>query len=250
MGLINKYYFNPKLRLVVFILFSLNCLSQTKQSKIFVFTRTCGYIHESIPKGVGVITELGLENNFIIKSSDDPRIFLSDELFSYDAIVFLSTTLDILNQEQQKNLIKFIQMGNGFVGIHAAADTEYDWPWYGKLVGAYFVSHPEGQPKATIKTLNKNSIFTNHLEDNWEIEDEWYNYQFINPNITPILNLDERSYEGGVNGKNHPITWYHEFDGGRSFYTGLGHLEKTFEDKRFKELLRKGILYATGQIKL
>ena len=141
-------------------------------------------------------------------------------------------------------------MGKGFVGIHAAADTEYDWPWYGKLVGAYFVSHPEGQPKATIKTLNKNSIFTNHLKDNWEIEDEWYNYQYTNPNINPLLNLDESTYQGGTNGKNHPITWYHEFDGGRSFYTGLGHLEKTFEDKRFKELLRKGILYATGQIKL
>ena len=98
----HKQYFNPKLMLVVFVLFSLNCLSQTKQSRIFVFTRTCGYVHESIPKGVGVITELGLENNFIIKSSDDPRIFLSDELFSYDAIIFLSTTLDILNQEQQK----------------------------------------------------------------------------------------------------------------------------------------------------
>ena len=183
-------------------------------------------------------------------NSDDDRIFLSDILFDYDAIIFLSTTFDILNVEQQKNLVKFIRMGKGFVGIHAAADTEYDWPWYGRLVGGYFVSHPEGQPKASINTLNKNSFFTNHLEDEWEIEDEWYNYQYTNPNITPLLNLDEDTYEGGTNGKNHPITWYHEFDGGRSFYTGLGHLEKTYEDERFKELLKKGILYATGQIKL
>ena len=247
---IHKDYFNTKLMLIVFVLFSLNCLSQNKQSKVFVFTRTCGYIHESIPKGVDLISELGKGNNFTVESSDDDRIFLSDILFDYDAIIFLSTTFDILNQEQQKNLVKFIRMGKGFVGIHAAADTEYDWPWYGKLVGGYFVSHPEGQPRASIHTLNKNSFFTNHLDDKWEIEDEWYNYQYTNPNITSILNLDERSYEGGVNGKNHPITWYHEFDGGRSFYTGLGHLEKTFEDERFKELLRKGILYATGQIKL
>ena len=247
---IHKDYFNTKLMLIVFVLFSLNCLSQNKQSKVFVFTRTCGYIHESIPKGVDLISELGKGNNFTVESSDDDRIFLSDILFDYDAIIFLSTTFDILNQEQQKNLVKFIRMGKGFVGIHAAADTEYDWPWYGKLVGGYFVSHPEGQPRASIHTLNKNSFFTNHLDDKWEIEDEWYNYQYTNPNITSILNLDERSYEGGINGKNHPITWYHEFDGGRSFYTGLGHLEKTFEDERFKELLRKGILYAAGQIKL
>lgn len=250
MGLINKYYFNPKLRLMVFILFSLNCLSQTKQSKVFVFTRTCGYIHESIPRGLDLISELGKENNFTVESSDDDRIFLSDVLFGYDAIIFLSTTLDILNVEQQKNLVKFIRMGKGFVGIHAAADTEYDWPWYGNLVGGYFVSHPEGQPMASIHTLNKNSFFTNHLDDEWEIEDEWYNYQFTNPNINPLLNLDESTYQGGTNGKNHPITWYHEFDGGRSFYTGLGHPAKTYEDKRFKELLKKGILYATGRIKL
>lgn len=250
MGLINKYYFNSKLRLVVFILFSLNCLSQTKQSKVFVFTRTCGYIHESIPRGLDLISELGKGNNFTVESSDDDRIFLSDKLFGYDAIIFLSTTLDILNVKQQKNLVKFIRMGKGFVGIHAAADTEYDWPWYGNLVGGYFVSHPEGQPMACIHTLNKNSFFTNHLDDEWEIEDEWYNYQYTNPNINPLLNLDESTYQGGTNGKNHPITWYHEFDGGRSFYTGLGHPAKTYEDKRFKELLKKGILYATGQIKL
>tara|TARA_B100001057_G_scaffold105316_2_gene102890 strand:+ start:9306 stop:9905 length:600 start_codon:yes stop_codon:yes gene_type:complete len=197
-----------------------------------------------------LISELGKGNNFTVESSDDDRIFLSDVLFGYDAIIFLSTTLDILNVKQQKNLVKFIRMGKGFVGIHAAADTEYDWPWYGNLVGGYFVSHPEGQPMACIHTLNKNSFFTNHLDDEWEIEDEWYNYQYTNPNINPLLNLDESTYQGGTNGKNHPITWYHEFDGGRSFYTGLGHPAKTYEDKRFKELLKKGILYATGQIKL
>ena len=239
-----------KLNFLLFLLITLNGFSQIKKDKVLVFTRTCGYIHESIPAGVNVISELGKGNNFTVESTDDDRVFLSDTLFDYDAIVFLSTTLDILNVEQQKNLVKFIKMGKGFVGIHAAADTEYDWPWYGKLVGGYFVSHPEGQLKASIHTLNKNSFFTNHLDDKWEIEDEWYNYQYTNPNINPLLNLDENTYEGGTNGKNHPITWYHEFDGGRSFYTGLGHPVKTYEDERFKELLKKGILYATGQIKL
>ena len=204
-----------KLNFLLFLLITLNSFSQIKKAKVFVFTRTCGYIHESIPTGLSVILELGKGNNFKVESSDDDRVFLSDTLFDYDAIVFLSTTSDILNVEQQKNLVKFIKMGKGFVGIHAAADTEYDWPWYGKLVGGYFVSHPEGQPKASIHTLNKNSFFTNHLDDKWEIEDEWYNYQYTNPNINPLLNLDENTYEGGTNGKNHPITWYHEFDGGR-----------------------------------
>jgi type 1 glutamine amidotransferase len=148
----------------------------------------------------------------------------------------------------QDNLKNFIRSGKGFVGIHAAADTEYDWPWYGRLVGAYFQSHPEGTPKATIHTTSNNTFFTSHLEKKWEIEDEWYNYNFRNLDIIPLLMLDENTYEGGINGNNHPITWYHEFEGGKSFYTGLGHQKETYEDARFQKLLENGILYAINRM--
>tara|TARA_B100001057_G_scaffold926_1_gene887 strand:- start:10337 stop:11086 length:750 start_codon:yes stop_codon:yes gene_type:complete len=241
---LNFYKCYYKFILIFTILFNINCFSQTKKSKVFVYTRTCGYIHESIPKGVSVISELGEKYNFNVDSSDDDRVFDSKILFDFDAVVFLSTTLNVLNSKQQKNLVKFIRSGKGFVGIHAAADTEYDWEWYGKLVGAYFISHPEGQPMACIKKLDGNSFFTDHINGDWKIKDEWYNYQFVNPNVIPLLNLDENSYKGGINGKNHPIAWFHEFQGGRSFYTGLGHLEETFDDKRFQMLILKGLIYA------
>ena len=137
----------------------------------------------------------------------------------------------------------FIRNGKGFVGIHSATDTEYNWGWYGKLVGAYFLDHPKIQ-EAKIQTINKEHISTRHLEDIWEIEDEWYNFKDFNPNINELLNLDEKSYSGGKNGEYHPITWYHEFEGGRSFYTALGHKGETYKDERFIQLLLGGILYA------
>ena len=244
-----------KIVLLSFLLFSfnenINCLNCSSQNSfsILVITEANGWVHDSIDAGMTLIKNIGERNNFNVYHSDDSSVITDNNLMDIRTIVFLNTTMEILTDDEQNIMENFIKGGKGFVGVHAAADTEYDWPWYGKLVGGYFVSHPEGQPRASIHTLNKNSFFTNHLDDKWEIEDEWYNYQFINPNITPILNLDERSYEGGINGKNHPITWYHEFEGGKSFYTGLGHQKETYEDARFQKLLENGILYAINRIK-
>ena len=139
----------------------------------------------------------------------------------------------------------FIKKGGGFVGIHSAADTEYEWEWYGNLVGAYFKSHPP-VTTAKIQTINNKHISTKHLDDLWEIKEEWYNYKNINPDITILLNLDESSYSGGTNGNPHPITWYHEYEGGKSFYTGLGHRAETYSDERFIKLLTGGILYVSN----
>ena len=162
-----------------------------------------------------------------------------------DVLIFLCTTLDVLNYEEEEIMKEFIRSGKGFVGIHSATDTEYDWDWYGKLVGAYFLNHPEIQ-KATITTLNNEHISTSHLNKTWEIEDEWYNFKDFKPYINELLNLDETTYEGGENGDYHPITWFHEYDGGRSFYTALGHKRETYQDERFIKLLLGGIIYASG----
>lgn len=235
------------LKIIALILFHIAVFSQTNslEKKILVYTHTNGYVHnEAIKQGVVLINEIGKNNGVKVVHSKTQKSFKSDQLLNYDAIIFLCTTLDVLDDLQQEKFIEFIHAGRGFVGVHAAADTEYDWPWYGQLLGAYFASHPKGTPKATIHTTSNNSFFTEHLEEKWAIEDEWYNYNFRNLNIIPLLMLDEKTYDGGVNGSNHPITWYHEFEGGRSFYTGLGHHGKTYKDERFQKLLEKGILYA------
>lgn len=212
---------------------------------VLIFTKTEGYRHQSIEKGVAVIKNLGKENKFNTHHSEEASLFMGSILNNYDLVLFLSTTGDVLNEQQQQAFEKYIQAGGSFMGIHAASDTEYDWPWYGKLVGAYFKDHPmdPNVRNATIKVKNKKHASTKHLSSKWKRADEWYNYKQINPEIKILLNLEEKSYEGGTNGKVHPIAWYHEFDGGKSFYTGGGHTEASFEEPDFVKHLLGGILY-------
>lgn len=213
--------------------------------KILVFTKTKGYHHESISAGALAIMKLGQANGFSVDTTSDARYFVEDSLKKYSAVVFLSTTGDVLNADQQVAFERYIQAGGGYMGIHAAADTEYDWPWYNKLVGAYFESHPK-QQKATINVIDKSHPAASFLPDKWERFDEWYNYKSVQPDIKVLANLDETTYEGGKMGDTHPFVWYHEYDGGRAFYTGGGHTKESYSDPLFLRHLAGGIKYAIG----
>lgn len=213
--------------------------------RVLVFTKTKGYFHESIPTGAAAIMQLGKGNDFIADTTSDARYFVDDSLKNYAVVIFLSTTGNVLNADQQVAFERYIQAGGGFVGVHAAADTEYDWPWYNKLVGAYFLSHPR-QQKATITILDKNSPATAMLPEKWERFDEWYNYRNVQPDLKVLANLEESTYEGGQMGDTHPFVWYHSFDGGRAFYTGAGHTKESYSDSMFLQHLAGGIKYAVG----
>jgi hypothetical protein len=116
-----------------------------EKPRVLVFSKTKGYRHQSIMAGKAALQKLGVDKGFEIDTTESSDVFTEDSLKKYKAVIFLSTTGDVLNQAQQNEFMRFIQAGGGYLGIHAAADTEYDWWWYGKLVGAYFKSHPEQQ---------------------------------------------------------------------------------------------------------
>lgn len=215
-------------------------------SRILVFTKTAGFVHNSIPDGVAAIRKMGGENNWVVDTTSDSTMFTENHLKQYKAIIFLSTTGNVLNNAQQTAFEKYMQSGGGYVGVHAAADTEYDWPFYNQVVGAYFLSHPQ-QQKAVIQVRDKSHPSTSMLPDRWERFDEWYNYKSIMPGIKVLATLDESTYQGGKNGDNHPIIWHHEVGGGRAFYTGLGHTKETFTEPLFLRHLHGGIRYAMGE---
>lgn len=217
--------------------------------QVLVFTKTGGYRHESIEKGVATLRMLGKANNFEIAHTEDSLQFNDKNLERYKLVIFLSTTGNILDDNGQAAFENYMKSGGNYMGVHAAADTEYDWPWYGKLVGAWFLSHP-GNPnvrEATIDVVDHDHPSTSFLGDTWTRTDEWYNYKNINPAIHVLLNLDETSYEGGANGENHPIAWYHTMDGGRAFYTGGGHTEESYDEPDFQKHLLGGIIYCLGR---
>lgn len=220
--------------------------TEEESGSILIFTKTEGFRHQSIETGVEAVSEIASENEMTTFHTENAAYFQPDSLARFDVVLFLSTTGNILNEQQQEAFEQFIQNGGGFVGIHAAADTEYEWPWYGDLVGAYFESHPEIQ-EATITVLDKSHPATSFLPDEWVRTDEWYNYKDINPDINVLMNLEESTYEGGKNGENHPTAWYHEFDGGRAFYTGSGHTEESYSDPQFRQHILGGINYVLGE---
>ncbi|RQO71941.1 Crp/Fnr family transcriptional regulator [Pedobacter sp. KBW06] len=227
------------------MMLSFNSNSFAKKKKILIFSKTAGFHHSSIPAGIMAIQRLAMENKFIADSTTDATKINTANLKQYAAVVFLNTTGDIFNEQQEKAFEQYIRSGGGFVGVHAATDTEYGWPWFGKLSGAYFVKHP-AQQVAELNVLNRNTISTKHLPEVWKRKDEWYNFKDISPDLKVLISINENSYTGGSNGANHPMAWYHDFEGGRSFYTGLGHTEESYTDPLFLQHLLGGIQYAMG----
>jgi type 1 glutamine amidotransferase len=210
---------------------------------VLIFSKTAGFHHNSIAVAIPAIIKLGQENGFSVDTTTNSALFTESNLKQYDAVIFLSTTGDVLNNEQQEAFKKYIESGKGFVGVHAATDTEYDWPWYGDLVGAYFSKHPK-QQQATLHVVDHNFIATKHLPETWSRFDEWYNFKYIAKGLHVLITIDEKSYEGGENGDNHPMSWYHDYDGGRAFYTELGHTEESYSDPLYLKHLLGGIKYA------
>ncbi len=215
--------------------------------RVLVFSKTAGFRHSSIPAGQQLFFELAKQHDFQVDTTEDASVFNQKDLEQYNVIVFLSTTGDILNAEQENALRQFMQAGGGWLGIHAAADTEYEWSWYNELVGAYFDGHPSDPNvrQATIVLEDSTHLSTAHLPQRWERSDEWYNYRNMQAFQT-LMRLDESTYEGGTNGDNHPIAWYREFEGGRMFYTGGGHTDESFAEPDFIQHLWGGLQYVAG----
>ncbi len=221
---------------------------RSEKPRILVFSKTAGFHHSSIPVGIKAIQDLGAANGFDVDTTTDANIFVEDTLKKYSTLVFLSSTGDLLEGNQETALERYMQAGGGFVGIHAASDAEYDWGWYGRMIGAYFMSHPH-QQQAKLIIKDKNHPSTDSLPDTWTRTDEWYNFKKISNDIHVLITIDEKSYEGGKNGDVHPMAWYHEFDGGRVFYTELGHTEESYADPLYLKHILGGIKYAIGENK-
>ncbi len=233
-------------------------VSAQKQFKVLLVTTTRGWHHESIHAGVLALQQLGVHNFFDVVLWEDPNGFTDKYLEQFQAVIFLNTTGDIFDAAQQKVMERFIESGKGFVGIHSASDTEYDWEWYTKLVGRMFHIHPTIQT-AKIKVLGPKFPGLQGFANDKLWTEEWYEFgpEKI-AGLNYILGVDETSYnpnadwgargKGQGMGKLHPLSWYHNYDGGRAFYTALGHLPTNFSEPAFLNHLYAGILWAaTGK---
>ncbi|MEU0549355.1 ThuA domain-containing protein [Micromonospora sp. NPDC005979] len=217
---------------------------------VLIFSKTAGFRHDAIPTGIAAIQQLGATNGFTVDTTEDGAAFSDANLAKYKAVIWLSTTGDVLNADQQAAFERYVKAGGGYVGVHAASDTEYSWAWYGDLVGAYFANHPQNQ-QATVKVEDPAHPSTAGLPERWSRFDEWYNFQ-TNPrsDVHVLASLDEKSYTPGAGamGADHPTAWCQDFDGGRSWYTGGGHTRESYAEPEFLKHLLGGIQTAAGVV--
>ncbi|MGC4759211.1 ThuA domain-containing protein [Micromonospora trifolii] len=215
---------------------------------VLVFSKTAGFRHGSITPGIAAIQQLGAANGFTVEATEDAAQFTDANLDRFAAVIWLSTTGDVLNAAQQAAFERYITGGGGYVGVHSASDTEYDWQWYGGLVGAYFASHPAEQ-NVTVKVADQVHPSTATLPQRWTRFDELYNYR-TNPrgNAHVLATLDETTYTGGSMGADHPISWCQNYSGGRAWYTGLGHTDASYTEANFRQHLLGGIRTAAGAV--
>ena len=263
--IINKLSEMKKVLMLLLVsVFSLGLMAQTdkkapeqKKLNVLVFSKTMGYRHTSIPAGIKAITTLAQQKGWIVTATEDATLFTDDFLSRFDVAVFLNTTGNILEENQEKAFTAFIKKGKGFVGIHAAADCEYDWKWYGELNGAFFKTHPPYQ-QATIKIESTNHPAMKPFVgmSTFTIEDEWYSFK-ENPRgkVTVLATLDETTItklpkDDAWRMGDHPVIWYHEFEGARAFYTVFGHGDTSFENATVQQHLYYAIEWAGKRIDL
>ncbi len=243
-----------------------SCWAQDKKENVekinvLVFSKTNGFRHQSISNGVKCMWELGKEHHWNVTATEDSTLFNDEFLSKFDVVVWLNTTQNVLNDEEQAAFERFFNSGKGFVGIHSAADTEYEWEWYGKMMGgAWFKGHPPTQ-KATLVIEDTNhpsmTVFDEKDIKRWTVIDEWYAHKANpRPHVNVLMSLDESTLkklgdnpDRNTMGGDHPMAWYHEFDGGRAFYTNRGHTPEAFDDAVLREHYRGGIEWAAGKLK-
>jgi type 1 glutamine amidotransferase len=219
------------------------CFAQDKKINVLVFSKTNGYRHNSISSGLKMMSDLAQERNWILTATENAELFTPEFLKTFDVVVFLNPTGDVLSDTQQQNFEEFMTKGKGFVGIHAAADCEYDWPWYGQLVGAFFKTHPPAQMGTVIfENTDHPSMAPFKGMDSYRTFDEWYSFK-ENPRakVHVLARLDETSLDKATlkddkwKMGDHPLIWYQDTGTYRSFYTVFGHTPEAFQDPKIKE---------------
>jgi type 1 glutamine amidotransferase len=214
--------------------------------RVLVFSRTTGFRHASIEEGVAALRAMGSGRGWVVEATEDPERFDADSLREIDVVVFLCTTGNVLGPTEESAFEQWFRAGGGFVGVHSASDTEYDWPFYAGVIGAYFAGHPAIQP-ARLEVVDRTHPATMHLDDEWNRRDEWYDFrEDPSARVRVLLRIDASSYEGSTTG-DHPVAWAHEPMGGRAFYTALGHTSESYAEPAMLAHLEGAIRWAAAR---
>jgi type 1 glutamine amidotransferase len=215
--------------------------------RVLIFTYSTGYRHASIEPGVIALQAMGKKMGVTMVTSADPAVFSTEGLKGVQAIILISNTSkktdptsEWLTGSKRDALQAFVHRGGGIVGIHAAADSHYNWPWYGRMIGGYFQRHPKGTPEGIVTVFDPKHPVMKGVAPVSRHVDEWYYYEDYDPRLHLLATVDPGSLgEADVN--PNPVAWVHEFEGGRVFYTAMGHTDESYRDPWFLRQLENGL---------
>jgi type 1 glutamine amidotransferase len=224
------------------------------KARVLIYSGSTGFRHDSIPAGVDAVKAIATRLGYGVDATEDPEVFTPGKLAAYRAIVLVSTTTDPKKPESEwfvgprrEALVAFLAAGKGVVGLHAAADSHYHWPWYGQMIGGYFERHPKGTPKGVQTFVDPKFPGTEKLPRTLTRNDEWYYYKDFNPLMHVLITVDPATIgEGEADVNPNPVAWYHDFGGGRVFYNGLGHTAESYSEAYIVDLIAAGLKYAVG----
>jgi type 1 glutamine amidotransferase len=233
-----------------------------KKVKVLVYTKNGkGYVHDNIPSAVAAIQKLGAENGFKVDTSSSASVMTADNLKQYTMLIFPSTNNDVFDTDAQRLVFRhYIEAGGGFVGIHSVTGTERNWKWFKSMIGGTFAWHAKFQ-KFKVKVLDAAHPSMKGLPKEWEKEDEFYFAKELYPGTKAILALDITSLDttdtaqralilrnAGAFSELYPGAWTHDFDGGHTWFTTLGHNKNDYADPLYVKHILAGIQFIATRV--
>jgi type 1 glutamine amidotransferase len=229
-----------------------------KNKQVLLFTKNGkGYVHENIPASIAAIQKLGNDYKFKVDTTTNSALFTEDNLKKYDVLIFSNTNNDVFDTEQEKvAFMRYIQAGGGFMGIHSASGTERNWTWFKLMLGATFLRHPPFQP-FTVHVLDPKHPAVKNLPVKWDTKDEFYLFREFNPAIKVLIFSDlsvikesnQKTVTPDVFGNRYPSVWCQEFDGGRTWYSALGHDRNDYSNPVYLAHIIEGLKWVTDKPK-
>jgi hypothetical protein len=227
-----------------------------EKPRVLVYSGSTGYRHQSIPAAVAALKSIGEKAGYSVDATEDPEVFSAEKLAPYKALILVSTSTDPKNPDSEwfqgakrDALQGFLKAGKGVIGLHAAADSHYNWGWYGQMIGGYFDHHPKGTPKGVVTVVDAKHPATAKLPKTLERHDEWYYYKDFDPTMRVLITIDPATIgdNGEADVNPNPLVWCHNFGGGRVFYSALGHTDESWSEPYMVNLMTGALAYAVGK---
>ncbi|MHC2992696.1 carbohydrate-binding protein [Pontibacter sp. HJ8] len=208
--------------------------SGEKESRVLIFSKN-PLEQQTNAEAAAALAAYVQQQGIAVDTTTNSAYLAEDSLMRYGTVVFLNTSRDVLETRQQNEIERFVQAGGGFVGIHAAPGSRYQWPWYNNMFGTLQEQQPDSllASNVNLQLVEAEDALTQGLPKKWSQSDRLYKFASKDAASNLLVTADQQE----------PVSWYREYDGGRMFYTAAGGTAASYKQDEFLQHLLAGIRY-------